>query len=110
MGRELFFKIFPLCKCYYVNCWQEFQLGAQSMTDNIYNKRGPTRLYYGSRVKLKVFMALTNCFRKIIWASSFLLLFVKLFVAQWLSVPNKDPVSGLGGVNEPRQLVISVVI
>ena len=34
------------------------------MTDNIFNRRDPTRLYYGFRVKLMVFKALTNCFRK----------------------------------------------
>ena len=32
------------------------------MTDTFYNKRVPTRLYDGFRVRLMVFMALTNCF------------------------------------------------
>ena len=35
------------------------------MKDIIYNKQGPTRVYYGFRVKLTVFIAATNCFRKI---------------------------------------------
>ena len=34
------------------------------MIYSIYNKRGPTRLYYGFSVKLMVFMALNNLFRK----------------------------------------------
>ena len=37
---------------------------AQKMVDTFYNKGDTTRLYYGFRVKLMVFMALTNCFRK----------------------------------------------
>ena len=40
------------------------QIWAQLMTDAIYNKQGPTRLYYGIRVMLTVFTALTNCFHK----------------------------------------------
>ena len=34
------------------------------MTDTNYNKRDPARFFYGVRVKLMLFMALTNCFRK----------------------------------------------
>ena len=34
------------------------------MTDNIYEKRVPTRLFYRFRVKRVVFMAVTNCFRE----------------------------------------------
>ena len=37
---------------------------AQLLTDAIYNKRDPRKLYYSFRVKLMVFMALTNCFLK----------------------------------------------
>ena len=47
-----------------VNGRQEFQIRAQLMTYTIYNNCDPTRLYYGFRVKLMVFMALTNCSRK----------------------------------------------
>ena len=34
------------------------------MTDTVYKKRDPMRLYYGFRIKLTVFMALTKCFLK----------------------------------------------
>ena len=64
MGCGLFFITFPQCKHFYVNFGQEFQIRAQLMTDTVYNERDPTRLYYGFRIKLMVFMALTNCFCK----------------------------------------------
>ena len=35
------------------------------MKDTIYNKQGPTRLYYGFIVRLMVFIAPTKYFRKI---------------------------------------------
>ena len=56
------------------------------MTDTIYKKRGPARLYYGFRVKLIVFIALTNCF-----SNNFMHFLIK------------DAVCFLGGVCEPRQ-------
>ena len=34
------------------------------MTDTVYKKRDTMGLYYGFRIKLTFFMALTNCFRK----------------------------------------------
>ena len=60
-GFQLFFSMyFRHVKVFYVNCGKEFQIKA----DTIYNKRNPTRLCSGFKVKLMVFMALTNCFCK----------------------------------------------
>ena len=64
MGRDLFSKNFRYVNVY-VNYGQEFQIRAQLMTDTVYNKRDPLRLYYRFRIKRTVFMALNNCFRKI---------------------------------------------
>ena len=63
-ARPFSFKKFPLCNYFYVNYGQEFQIRAQLMTDTVYIKRDPTRLSYNFRIRLTVFMALTNCFRK----------------------------------------------
>ena len=68
-GRDFFSKYFPYVDVFYVNYGQEFQISAQLLIDTIYNKRDQkreqtTRLYFVIRVKLMVFMALTNCFRK----------------------------------------------
>ena len=52
-------------------------------------KTRPYEIILSFRVKLMVFMALTTCFRKNFMNFSFFI----LFVAQWLSVPIKDPVS-----------------
>ena len=38
MGRELFFKAFPLCKCFYVNYGHESQKRAQLMSDTIFKQ------------------------------------------------------------------------
>ena len=85
MGRVLFsffFKNFLYVNVFYVNYRQDFQIRTQLMTDNIYSKVGPTRLYYGFRVKLMVFMALTNFFRKNFMDFLSFASFVIFFVAQ----------------------------
>ena len=46
-------------------------------------------IYYGLRVKLVVFMTLTNCFRKNLWISYVFYSFFILFVVQRLSQPNQ---------------------
>ena len=63
LRHDFFFK-FPLCICIYVNHGHKFLIKAQFMTDNVHEKGDPVRFYYGFRIKLPVFMALTNCFRK----------------------------------------------
>ena len=81
MVPELFLKIFRYVNVFYVNYRLEFQISAQLMTYNTYNKRDTRRLYYGFRVKLVVFMAQDQLFQ-ILWTSGVLLSFIILFVAQ----------------------------
>ena len=65
MWRQLSFsKIFRYLNVYYVNYGQKIQIKAQLLTDIVYNKRDRATLCYVLRIKLTVFMALTNCFRK----------------------------------------------
>ena len=65
MGRALpFSKFFRSVNVYYLNYGQENQIKAQLLTDIVYNKRDRATLSYVFRIKLTVFMALTNCFRK----------------------------------------------
>ena len=53
------------------------------MTDTGYKKSEPMRFFYGFRIKLTVFMALTNCFFvKILWTSCVLFSFLMIFVVQ----------------------------
>ena len=73
------------------------------MTDTIYNKRDPRRLYYGFRVKLIIFKALTNCFRKNLMD---FLRFASIYT--FCSVPNQRSSKLLEGMKEPR--LFSVVI
>ena len=73
---------------------QEFQISAQLMTDTIYTKRGPTRLYYGFRVKRLVSMALTK-FRKIfmyLLSSAFICFFAQSLSPINYCPPFKDPI------------------
>ena len=83
MRRSLFFKIFPhvhiLCKL----------LTRNSNQGSIIDKRPKKNIYYGLRVKLTVFIALTNCFRKILWNSYVLLSFLILFVVKLLSLTDQ---------------------
>ena len=66
------------------------------MTDNICRKRGPTRLFCGFRVKRVVSMAMTNCFRKIIFVY-----FLNSAFICWLFCPTFKPNNLLSPVKEP---------
>ena len=58
-----FFKKFPLCKCF-CKIRTHFLSRAQLMTDTVCKKRNSMRFYSGFGIKLTIFMALINCFRK----------------------------------------------
>ena len=49
-------------------------------------------MYFGFRVTLMVFMALTNCFRKILWTSYVLRSFVKHWLPNELLSLTKVPI------------------
>ena len=94
MGRD-FLNYFRFVNVYYVNLLhlQEFHIRGKLIPNSIYKKQNPTTLYLSFRVKLMVFMALTNCFRK-----NFYMIFKNfaftcyLFVAQWRIVPSQKSI------------------
>ena len=63
-ARVFFSKLFRYVKVFDEIYVHEHQMRAQFLPDTKFMELYPTRLYYGFRVKLMVFMALTNCFRK----------------------------------------------
>ena len=65
MGRDFFSKYFRIVSVFHVNFLLTRISNQDSIDDRHYLKKlGPTRLYCGFWVELKVTMALTNCFRK----------------------------------------------
>ena len=57
----------------FVFYWQESQIWAQLLINNIHKKIHLLNIYCRFRVKLMIFMALTKCFPKALWTSYVLL-------------------------------------
>ena len=49
---------------FYVNYVQEFHVKDQLIRETVYSEREPARLFHSFRIRLTIFMALTNCFHK----------------------------------------------
>ena len=69
------------------------------MTDTIDKKRGQTRWYYGFRVKLMVFKALTKCFRRVFFVYWNFAFICYIICSPMTYCPVKDSFSFLGGMN-----------
>ena len=103
-GATFFFKILPLCKCFFfLICWPEFQIRAPLMTDAIYSKLGPTRLCDGFRVELMIFLKYF-CLQKFCFPE-FCFHLIYFLQPNDLVSPIKDSISFLVDENEARRFV-----
>ena len=88
-ARPFFFKIFPICKRFYVNSWQESQIRAKLVMNTINKKESQQNYYMVSELSSWFLWLWPIVFEKFFQVSWVLLSFVILFVAQWLSSPNQ---------------------
>ena len=88
MGRGNFKKYF-LIYSFLCKLLTRISIQVSIIGEDFLQNWGPMTSYYGFKVKLMVFLAMTNCFRKSFCTSQVLLSFVILFAVHWLSLPNQ---------------------